>query len=308
MLNLTTQMETALRTRGLSRRMGRDFAIDDVSLTVPVGAVYGLLGANGAGKTTLLRLVLDLLRPDRGEVEIMGVDTRRHPHRARMRVGYVPDRLSAPAWMTVERAMRHHAVFYRTWDEPFAQSLISRLRLPAGRKLAHLSKGEAGKLSLLLALAHRPELLILDEPTESLDPLARREFMELLLEFVADSRATVVMSSHLVQEVERCADWIAIMKDGALAWETPIDDLRGTIKRLRLGPAPHGSTDALPFTLLARERHGREEIWVVRGWEPGMGALLAGRGVDLRQVIDLELEECYVELMRTPAVESSHAS
>jgi ABC-2 type transport system ATP-binding protein len=116
-------VDTALRTRGLSRRIARDFAVRDVSLTVPAGAVYGLLGPNGGGKTTTLRLVLDLLRPDSGEVEIMGVDARRHPARARMRVGYVPDRLSAPAWMSVERAMRHHAVFYRTWDARFAQSL-----------------------------------------------------------------------------------------------------------------------------------------------------------------------------------------
>jgi ABC-2 type transport system ATP-binding protein len=300
-------VETALRTRGLSRRMARDFAIDDVSLTVPAGAVYGLLGPNGGGKTTTLRLVLDLLRPDRGEVEIMGVDARRHPARARMRVGYVPDRLGAPAWMTVERAMRHHAVFYRTWDARFAQSLAARLRLPTARRLVHLSRGEAGKLSLLLALAHRPELLILDEPTDSLDPLARREFMELLLEFVADTRATVVMSSHLVQELERVADWVAVIDAGSLAWESPIAELRG-IKRLRVGAAP-ATADTFPFTRLAREVHGREEVWVVRGWKPSMRGALAARGVELRDVIDLDLEECYMELLRTVRPEEGiHAS
>jgi ABC-2 type transport system ATP-binding protein len=302
-------VETALRTRGLSRRMTRDFAIHDISLTVPAGVVYGLLGPNGSGKTTTLRLVLDLLRPDAGEVEIMGVDARRHPARARMRVGYVPDRLGPPGWMTVERAMRHHAVFYRTWDTRFAQSLAARLRLPVGRPVARLSRGEAAKLSLLLALAHRPELLILDEPTDSLDPLARREFMELLLEFVADTRATVVISSHLVQELERSADWVAVMKDGALIWETPTPGLRTAIKRLRVGAAPGLPTDGLPFAVLARQSYPREEVWVVRGWEPAMRSALVTRGVELREVIDLELEDSYVELMRTPEPEKvAHAS
>jgi ABC-2 type transport system ATP-binding protein len=226
-----------------------------------------------------------------------------------MRVGYVPDRLSPPGWMTVERAMRHHAVFYRTWDARFAESLAARLRLPATRRLAHLSRGEAGKLSLLLALAHRPELLILDEPTDSLDPLARREFMELLLEFIADTRATVVISSHLVQELGRFSDWVAVMKDGTLIWETPTSGLRDAIKRLRVGAAPDLSTAGLPFTVLGRETHGREEVWAVRGWEPAMRSTLATRGVDLREVIDLELEDCYVELMRAPEpVEATHAA
>jgi ABC-2 type transport system ATP-binding protein len=290
--------------------MTRDFAIHDISLTVPAGVVYGLLGPNGSGKTTTLRLVLDLLRPDAGEVEIMGVDARRHPARARMRVGYVPDRLGPPGWMTVERAMRHHAVFYRTWDTRFAQSLSTRLGLPMERPVARLSRGEAAKLSLLLALAHRPELLILDEPTDSLDPLARREFMELLLEFVADTRATVVISSHQVQELERSVDWVAVMKEGALIWETPTPGFRGAIKRLRVGAAPGLSVDGLPFTVLGRQAHGREEVWVVRGWEPAMRSLVTSRGVELREVIDLELEDCYVELMRAPEPETkvAHAS
>jgi len=299
-------MDAALLTRGLSRRVSRGFAVADVSMTVPAGAIYGLLGPNGAGKTTTLRLVLDLLRPDRGEVEILGVDARRHPARARMRVGYVPERPAMPEWMTVERVMRHHAAFYPGWDPAYAGALRGRLRLDPGQRVRHLSKGEAGKLGLLLALSHHPALLLLDEPTDGLDPVARREFTELLLEYVSDTGATVLISSHLVHELERFADRVGVMDGGRLVAETPLEALRGSIKRLRVEAAP-GMLGPLPFTLLSREPHGREEVWAVRGWEPGMGGDLATRGVALRGVMDLDLEECYVALLRTPAPEDVHA-
>jgi len=299
-------MDAALLTRGLSRRVSRGFAVADVSMTVPAGAIYGLLGPNGAGKTTTLRLVLDLLRPDRGEVEILGVDARRHPARARLRVGYVPERPAMPEWMTVERVMRHHAAFYPGWDPAYAGALRGRLHLPPGQRVRHLSKGEAGKLGLLLALSHRPALLLLDEPTDGLDPVARREITELLLEYVSDTGATVLISSHLVHELERFADRVGVMDGGRLVAETPLEALRGSIKRLRVEAAP-GMLGPLPFTLLSREPHGREEVWAVRGWEPQMGGDLAARGVALRGVMDLDLEECYVALLRTPAPEDVHA-
>lgn len=299
-------MDAALLTRGLSRRVSRDFAVADVSMIVPAGAIYGLLGPNGAGKTTTLRLVLDLLRPDRGEVRVLGVDARRHPARARMRVGYVPERPAPPEWMTVERVMRHHAAFYPTWDWAYAGAVRARLQLPPGRKVQHLSKGEAGKLALLLALSHHPALLVLDEPTDGLDPVARREITELLLEYVSDTGATVLISSHLVHELERFADRVGVMDGGRLVAETPLDALRGSIKRLRVEAAP-GTLGPLPFTLLSREPRGREEVWAVRGWEPEMGGELAARGVALHGVVDLDLEECYVALLRTTAPEDVHA-
>lgn len=292
-------MQHALLTRGLSRRMAPDFAVRDLDLSVPAGAVYGLLGPNGAGKTTTLRLVLDLLRPDAGEVEILGVDARRYPAEARRRIGYVPERPGIPEWMTVARALRHHAVFFPSWSQPYAEELCRRMELPADRRVRHLSKGQAGKLSLLLALAHRPSLLILDEPTDGLDPVARRDFTELLLEYVADTGATALISSHLVHELERVADWIGVIDRGRLVVEAPLESFRRSIKRVRVGdggviPEPAD----LPFSVLARVRRPREELWSVRGWEPRMGEVLAERGVEVRGVVDLDLEDCYVELLR----------
>lgn len=292
-------MPVALATRGLSRRLGREFAVRDVSLTVPAGAVYGLLGPNGAGKTTTLRLVLGLLRPGAGEVEILGMDARRHPAEARRRLGYVPERPGLPGWMTVRRAMRHHAAFFPGWSDAYAAELRARMGIPEDRPVGQLSKGQAGKLSLLLALAHRPSLLLLDEPTDGLDPVARRDFMEMLLEYVADTGATVLLSSHLVHELERVADWIGVMDSGRLVAEMPLQEFRGSIKRLRVEPPAAPVEPAiLPFTVLSRVARGREELWSVRGWEPGMDGALENHGVRLRGVVDLDLEECYVELLR----------
>jgi ABC-2 type transport system ATP-binding protein len=291
-------MPLALRARGLCRRLGRHFAVRDVSLSVPAGAVYGLLGPNGAGKTTTLRLLLDLVHPEAGEVEILGVDARRLPAEARRRVGYVPERPGMPDWMPVGRLLRHHAVFYPSWSAEYAEELRVRMSIPADRAARHLSKGQAGKLALLLALAHRPSLLILDEPTDGLDPVARRDFTELLMEYVADSHATVLVSSHIVHELERMADWIGVMDEGAMVAEMPLEAFRGHIKRLRVVPSGEVDSAALPFSLLSRVRRGREELWSVRGWEPGMAPALGSHAVQVREVVDLDLEECYVELLR----------
>jgi len=293
----------ALRTVGLSRRLGRDFAVRDVSMTVPTGGVYGLLGPNGAGKTTTLRLILDLIRPSAGQVEILGVDARRYPSEARRRVGYVPERPGVPGWMTVDRALRHHAVFFPAWNQEYAEQLLRRLGIPRERRVRHLSKGQAGKLVLLLALAHRPSLLILDEPTDGLDPVARRDFLEMLLEYVADAGATVVMSSHLVHELERIADWIGVIDGGRLIAETPMGDFRGSIKRLRVDADSPRPAD-LPLEIMSSLTRGREEIWVVRGWDGGMLDALIQRGIMVRGVVDLDLEECYVELLRSRGAEA----
>jgi ABC-2 type transport system ATP-binding protein len=297
----------ALRTRGLSRRLG-GFSLRDVSLTVPAGSIYALLGPNGAGKTTTLRLMMGLLRADAGEVEIAGIDARRRGTEARGKVGYVPDRPSLPDWMTGSQAMRHHAVFFPGWDAAYATELARRLRVDPARRVRELSKGEAAQLALLLALAHRPPVLLMDEPTDGADPVARRVLTELLLEYVADSGAAVLISSHLARELERFADWVGVMDGGRLVAETPLERFRGSIKRLRVtaGPTADGG---LPFHLLSRERRGREEVWAVRGWEPAMAGGLAARGVEVKEVVDLDLEDCYVELLRGGAPEEvNHAA
>ena len=187
---------------------------------------------------------------------------------------------------------------HASWFASAPEALLARLEIPDRRPVRHLSKGQAGKMSLLLALAHRPALLVLDEPTDGLDPVARRDFMELLMEYVADTHATVVVSSHIVHELERMADWIGVMDEGTMVAEMPLEAFRGHIKRLRVVSPAEVDSAALPFSVLSRVRRGREELWSVRGWEPEMAPALGGHAVQVREVVDLDLEECYVELLR----------
>jgi ABC-2 type transport system ATP-binding protein len=168
-------------------------------------------------------------------------------------------------------------------------------RQPFGR----LSKGQKGKVLMLLALAQRPDLLVLDEPTDGLDPVVRRDVLSALLEYVSQRQATVFISSHLVHELERFCDWIGVMDNGRLVTEVPMDRFKNGIKRLRVAGAPSDAAGT-PFMLLAREyANSGAETWVVRDWDPGMAAYFETIGATLNDVIDVDLEDGFVELLRT---------
>ena len=219
----------AVRTHGLSRRLG-SFALRDVSLTVPAGSVYALLGPNGAGKTTTLRLMMGLLRADAGEVEIAGIDARRRGPEARAKVGYVPDRPAIPDWMTAGQAMRHHAVFFPGWDAGYAGDLARRLGVDPARRVRQLSKGEAARLALLLALAHRPPVLLLDEPTTYLDLAHQIDVLDLITDLNRREGRTVVMVLHDLNLAARYADRLVAMRAGRI---------------VAAGPPAEGLTEAL---------------------------------------------------------------
>jgi ABC-2 type transport system ATP-binding protein len=168
-------------------------------------------------------------------------------------------------------------------------------------RVSRLSKGEVGKLMMLMALAQRPQLLVLDEPTDGLDPLVRREVLMALIEYVAEQQATVFISSHLVHELERFCNWIGVLDDGQLVAEMPMQSFKNGIKRLRVKRAPSVAGD-VPFVLLARETDAglsTAEQWVVRGWQTPMQQYFEGVGAELAEVVDLDLEEGFVELLRT---------
>ena len=295
-------MTYALRTRELCYRAGTHFAIQDLSLTVPTGAVYGFLGPNGSGKTTTIRLLLGLLRANRGRIEVLGHDIPRQTPIALGRTGYVPERPHVYPSLTVAEAMRFHAAFHARWDEPWARDLAATFMLRSDARVGTLSKGEMGKLMMLLALAQRPDLLVLDEPTDGLDPVVRRDMLESVLGYVAEHGATVFISSHLVHELERICDWVGVMDRGRLVAELPMQTFKDGIKRLRVAGAPAQLTSA-PFVLLKRDRgHDATEDWIVRGWQPGMQSYIEGSGASVREVIDLDLEDGFVEMLRAARV------
>lgn len=291
-------MTHAITIENLAYRAGRHFAIRNLHMRVPNGSVYGFLGPNGSGKSTTIRLLLGMLPPADGTISVLGHDVPHGAHHALARIGYVPERLHLYPMLTVEETMRYHASFYGRWDATEAERLRRAFDLRAEQRVGRLSKGEAGKLMMLLALAVRPELLVLDEPTDGLDPVVRRDVLAALLEYVSTHGATVLVSSHLVHEQERVCDWIGVMDAGRLVAEMPMHAFRSGIKRLRIAGAPAHASPT-PFGILARRAGaGREEEWVVRDWRDDMTSWFANENTALREVVDLDLEESFVETLR----------
>jgi ABC-type multidrug transport system, ATPase component len=292
-------MTDAVEISHLFYRPGKSFALDDLSIQVKPGAIYGFLGPNGAGKTTTIRLMLGLLRPDGGSITVLGESIPRRVRFALGRIGYVPERPHLHLSLSVEESVRFHSAFYPGWDAAWAAALLQRFGLEASRNIRSLSKGEMGKLMITLALAQKPELLVLDEPTDGLDPVVRRELLSALLDYVSDRGATVFISSHLVHELERVCDWIGVLDRGRLITEMPMQMFKNGIKRMVVTNPPASHVDA-PFTVLAREaREGNGEIWSVRGWDPSMASYFVRQGGMIREILDLDLEEAFVELLRT---------
>jgi len=287
----------AIEIESLRYRAG-SFELKDVSLHVPAGSIYGFLGPNGSGKTTTMRLVLGLLRPLGGRISVLGDRMPEEAPSILARVGYVPEQPHLDATLTVREIVTFQAAFYPTWDRPVAEDLLRRFELDDGKLFARLSKGQKAKLMILLALAQRGELLVLDEPTDGLDPVVRRDILTALLEYVSERKATIFISSHLVHELERFCDWVAVMDDGRVVTEVPMEKLKQGTKRLVVSGAPT-TIGATPFVVLSREQSNGAERWIVGQWEPEMKSYFEGVGASLVDVIDLDLEDGFVELLRS---------
>jgi ABC-2 type transport system ATP-binding protein len=294
-------MSNAIEIRDLRYRAGKTFEIDNLALNVPAGSMYGFLGPNGSGKTTTIRLVLGLLRPAKGRITVLGHDIPSELSMALGRTGYVPERPHLYTMLSIAEVLRYHAAFYPSWDWNWAEELVSTFRLDRTRRIAQLSKGETGKLMMLMVLAQRPELLVLDEPTDGLDPVVRREVLMAVIEYVSETNATVFISSHLVHELERICNWVGVLDNGRMVAELPMHSFKSGIKRLRLHNAPAEPGDT-PFVVLSRDAGdgiSAGEVWVVRGWQSTMSQYFEGVGATLQEIVDLDLEEGFVELLRT---------
>jgi ABC-2 type transport system ATP-binding protein len=187
---------------GLSRHFGTKAALNEVTVSIPRGSVLGLVGENGAGKTTLIRHLLGMLKAQAGSVRVFGCDPVADPVGVLSRVGYLSERRDLPGWMRVDEFMRYTQAFYPKWDEQYAEQLLEQFQLDPTQKIATQSQGQQAKTGLLAALAYRPELLILDEPSSGLDPVVRRDILEAIIRVVAEEGRTVLFSSHLLDEVE----------------------------------------------------------------------------------------------------------
>jgi ABC-2 type transport system ATP-binding protein len=292
-------MTNVIEIESVHYRPGKGFELNDLSIHVPAGSIYGFLGPNGSGKTTTIRLVLGLLRAQRGRITVLGDEMPGEAPKILGRVGYVPEQPHLDPTLTVGEILRFQAAFYPAWDWTRAEQLLRQFELDGARLFGRLSKGQKAKVMILLALAQQGDLLVLDEPTDGLDPVVRRDILAALIEYVSQRGAAVFISSHLVHEIERICDWIAVMDDGRLITEVPMEQLKNGTKRLRVAGAP-AALGPTPFALFAREpATAAAETWVVGEWKPDMAAFFPGIGASLQDVIDLDLEDGFVELLRS---------
>jgi ABC-2 type transport system ATP-binding protein len=218
--------EPVIEVSGLTRRFGTKTALDSVSVSMPRGAVYGLVGANGAGKTTLIKHILGLLRAETGSVRVFGLDPVADPVAVLSRIGYLSEENDLPGWMRVDELIRYSRAFYPAWDDAYAEELRVAFALEPSAKIKTLSKGQKARAGLLIALAHRPELLVLDEPSSGLDPIVRRDILGAVIRTIADEGRTVLFSSHLLDEVEQVADHVTMIHRGQIVLSAPLDSIR----------------------------------------------------------------------------------
>ena len=297
----------AIRALDVDKTYGDQVALRGLDLTVSEGAVYVLVGPNGAGKTTTLRIVLDLARADRGTVTVFGRDSVADGAAVRAGVGWVPDRhdLAVPDF-AVGQLLRDHAAYFPGWDDAYAARLVDDLEITPAARCGSLSKGQARRVQLVTALAHRPPLLLLDEPTDGLDPLIRDRVLGLLADHLATTPTTVLLSTHLVHEVEGLGDHLGVLCAGRLLAQVGRDELSRRLLRVR-GEVADNREPALPFPVVASGGRGRERSWIL--WTDGepLEATLTTAGITVRSVDALGLEEATRALLAMPAPEPTVA-
>ena len=266
--------------------------LNQLSWQVQPGQIIGLLGRNGAGKTTLMETLLGLREPDAGDATLFGDQAQRLSDATRARIGYVPQKSDLFDWMTPRQLLAYFRSFYPRWDEAKVNGLISRWAISADKPIRQLSGGQQQRLSIIRALAHSPELLVLDEPVASLDPAARRDFLRELVEQVVDHQTTVLFSTHILSDLERVAVDVAFMSQGRIGLQAPLDDLLESCHRLT-GPLPEVS--ALLARLGVTPLHlqplrGGQSQALVRSAQPIASQAAHGVQVDAVTLEDLFLD------------------
>ncbi len=288
-------MNNYIAARALTKSFSGRSVLDGIDAEVHPGDIVGLLGANGAGKTTLLEVLTGLSPPSAGSARLFGEEARDATAAIKRRLGFVPQTDELIGDMRVSEYLELIASFYPSWDRPLVGRLVANWGLDTGKRIAKLSVGQRQKLAIISALAHKPELLILDEPVASLDPVARRQFLQQLVELGADERRAVVFSSHIVSDVERLANVIWILKAGKFIWQGELDTLKESVVRVHV-PAEGAHAARAVFRHVVAERTAGVTTTLVALRAPGedwagLEHSLAGARLEA-----LSLEDIFLEL------------
>lgn len=294
--------DQALATDTLGKRYGRSWALHDCSLAIPEGRVAALVGPNGAGKTTLLHLAVGLSTPDAGSVRVFGHDPRRDPVSVLSALGFVAQdhplyrRFSVADMLTVGRRLSPR------WDDAFARARLERLGIPLGKQVGKLSGGQQAQVALVLALAKRPRLVLLDEPLASLDPLARREFLQVLMDAVASDGLTVLLSSHIVADLERVCDYLIVLSAGGVRLAGELDEIARTHRRL-VGPRADPASVARVHNVVHASHTDRQTTLLVRANGHVYDAAWDIREIAMEEVILAYMERSGIATIDAPAQE-----
>jgi ABC-2 type transport system ATP-binding protein len=290
-------MNTILETENLTRRFGRHEAVHDLTLSVPRGSLCAFLGRNGAGKTTTIKMLAGLVKPSRGSSRLLGQDSQHLRPQEWQRIGYVSENQKLYDWMRVDELIAFTRALYPMWDSQFEKDLARKFSLPLERKIKQCSLGEQRKLALLLSLAYRPELLILDEPFGGLDVLVKDEFLGGLLELTQQNEWSMFFSTHDIAEVERLADQIVVIEKGHLELSESMDTLQQRFRHVQIFeslPADFHTT-----MLLDLQRSETGGSFTHPNWTPEVETGLRGRFGDNMEIRPMSLHDIFLTLARS---------
>src|SRR4051812_25720448 len=293
--------EPVMRVEQLRKSFGAKEVLRGIDLAIEPGTVLGLLGANGSGKTTLIKCALGLLRPTAGRVNVFSENSWDLTAGAKARLGYVPQEVTSYPWMRVRQVIAYTAAFYPRWNDAFVAKLCYQWHLPLEERVGSLSTGQLQTVGIVLALGHKPELLVLDEPVASLDPSARRQFLRTLLDLLQVHQQTILFSTHITSDLERVAQRVAILGDGKIRFDGELDDLKDRVKRLRIS-ARHDlpASFAVPGSLRCEVVGSHATVSVADFDERLVNEMRQTWDAEV-SVNDLNLEEIFVEMHDGPA-------
>ncbi|HEX7236835.1 MAG TPA: ABC transporter ATP-binding protein [Gammaproteobacteria bacterium] len=290
--------EPIVTARDVTKLFGAKTALQSVSVDVFPGDIVGVLGKNGAGKTTLLETLLGFSPPDQGTVAVFGEDALHMSAAVKARIGFLPQLDEMFAMLNGKQHLAIVAAFHAGWDRALIARLVEEWNVPLTRRVDSLSVGERQKLAVLCALGHHPDLLVLDEPVASLDPIARRQFLQQLFAIAENEERAVLFSSHIVSDLERAANKVWIVKDGRLHWQGDIDALKESVVRIHIrARAPLPPSPSVPKALATRVAGNTVTATVVE-WQPALADDLARQFDGAVEVEALGLEDIFLELHR----------
>lgn len=288
-----------IKVENLTKHYRRLVAVDGVNLEIPRGCVFGLIGPNGAGKTTLIKMLMSLTTITSGRASVRGLDASLEADRIHRVAGYVPETPTIYRWMTVSEVIQFCRTFRDTWNDDLCKELLDTFELDPAKKVKHLSKGMLAKLSLLLALAYEPEVLMLDEPTSGLDAVIREEFVDSVLKTICQRECTVLFSSHAIEDVERIADRVGLIFNGQMQLDTPVKDLLSTTRRIRAVLKDGSTPKAVPDGTIWQQIDGREWMLTVTDFNADtIPRLQAANSVENVQIEETSLTQFFKDYVK----------